>query len=79
VSRRVLEGEAEVESIPERRPQERPDMTPGSKPEGAAGEILVWRCKVCGYLCAREAPPETCPICKVGRERFELFNLERGP
>jgi ABC-type ATPase with predicted acetyltransferase domain len=22
----------------------------------------VWRCKVCGYLCARDGPPEVCPI-----------------
>ena len=33
----------------------------------------VWRCKVCGYLCAREHPPEVCPICKVPKERFERF------
>jgi len=43
-----------------------------------AGEIRVWRCKVCGYLCARTEPPEVCPICKVGRERFEPFPLETG-
>jgi ferredoxin-thioredoxin reductase catalytic subunit len=35
--------------------------------------LPVWRCTVCGYLCAREAPPEVCPICKVGKERFERF------
>lgn len=33
----------------------------------------VWRCKVCGYLCAREGPPEVCPICKAKKERFERF------
>ncbi|MGL6297544.1 MAG: ferredoxin-thioredoxin reductase catalytic domain-containing protein [Methanobacteriaceae archaeon] len=33
----------------------------------------VWRCKVCGYLCAREKPPATCPICKVDEKRFEKF------
>jgi rubrerythrin len=33
----------------------------------------VWRCTVCGYLCAREHPPEICPICKVKKERFERF------
>jgi len=33
----------------------------------------VWRCTVCGYLCAREQPPEICPICKVKKERFERF------
>lgn len=34
----------------------------------------VWRCKVCGYLCARENPPELCPICKATKERFERFS-----
>jgi ferredoxin-thioredoxin reductase catalytic chain len=33
----------------------------------------VWRCKVCGYLCARDGPPEVCPICKAKKERFERF------
>lgn len=33
----------------------------------------VWRCKVCGYLCARDEPPDICPICKVTKDRFELF------
>lgn len=33
----------------------------------------VWRCKVCGYLCARESAPETCPICHVDKDRFEKF------
>jgi ferredoxin-thioredoxin reductase catalytic chain len=47
---------------------------PGEEPAGAsAGEIRVWRCRVCGYLCAREQPPERCPICKASSERFELF------
>lgn len=38
-------------------------------------EMQVWRCKVCGYLCARRDPPEICPICKVTRDRFEPFPL----
>lgn len=33
----------------------------------------VWRCQVCGYLCARDQAPDTCPICGVGKERFEKF------
>jgi ferredoxin-thioredoxin reductase catalytic chain len=28
---------------------------------------------VCGYLCAREEPPGTCPICKAEKDRFERF------
>jgi ferredoxin-thioredoxin reductase catalytic chain len=39
----------------------------------AALPLPVWRCKVCGYLCARESPPEVCPICKAKKERFEKF------
>jgi ferredoxin-thioredoxin reductase catalytic chain len=27
----------------------------------------VWRCKVCGYLCARDEPPGLCPVCKAGK------------
>ena len=33
----------------------------------------VWRCKVCGYLCAREHPPGKCPVCKADKDRFERF------
>jgi ferredoxin-thioredoxin reductase catalytic subunit/predicted Zn-ribbon and HTH transcriptional regulator len=33
----------------------------------------VWRCRVCGYLCAREEPPGVCPICKAKKDRFERF------
>lgn len=33
----------------------------------------VWRCSVCGYLCANNHPPGKCPICKVGKERFKRF------
>jgi len=36
-------------------------------------KLSVWRCKVCGYLCARESPPEKCPICGVEHDRFERF------
>lgn len=50
-----------------------------SQPErerGAArSPLLVWRCKVCGYLCARDRPPAVCPICKAERDRFEEFPL----
>jgi rubrerythrin len=35
--------------------------------------LPVWRCRVCGYLCARDDPPELCPICKAKKERFERF------
>lgn len=37
------------------------------------GDYPVWRCKVCGYLCARDEPPHKCPICKADQDRFETF------
>ncbi len=37
----------------------------------------VWRCRVCGYLCAREEPPESCPICHAKKDRFETFTCHR--
>lgn len=75
VSDAVVSGEADVSSIPERRPSGGGDPA-GSNvshdaPEGLA--FPVWRCGVCGYLCAREEPPETCPVCKVKRDRFRRF------
>jgi ferredoxin-thioredoxin reductase catalytic subunit len=76
VSLGAAEGRIKIASIPERRPlpgqrqktkAETPTMTPGSLP------LPVWRCKVCGYLCARDGPPEICPICKAKKDRFERF------
>lgn len=77
VSSEVLEGHRAVQPIPERRrpegqrPQERPVQLPPPLP--GALRLPVWRCRVCGYLCARESPPEVCPICKAKQERFERF------
>jgi ferredoxin-thioredoxin reductase catalytic chain len=77
VSDEVLEGQREVQSIPERRPPggERPQDSPAHAPQqpGAESSLPVWRCRVCGYLCAREKPPGVCPICKAKRDRFERF------
>lgn len=76
VSQAVLNGKRELGSIPERRPlpEERKRAKPKSLPEGISSLPLpVWRCKVCGYLCARDEPPEVCPICKAKKERFEKF------
>jgi ferredoxin-thioredoxin reductase catalytic subunit len=76
VSQSVLKGEEKLGSIPERRPssEERKRAKPKSMAESISSLPLpVWRCKVCGYLCAREDPPEVCPICKAKKERFERF------
>ena len=80
VSTDVLEGKKAVGSIPERRPpeQERKRLKEeASKPKaqwvGQPISLPVWRCKVCGYLCARDGPPEICPVCKAKKDRFEKF------
>jgi ferredoxin-thioredoxin reductase catalytic chain len=69
VSDEVLAGKQEVRPVPERRPPEgQRAPAPGSEPA-----LPVWRCRVCGYLCAREQPPGVCPICKAKQDRFERF------
>jgi ferredoxin-thioredoxin reductase catalytic chain len=76
VSDQVLSGKRKLTSIPERRPAE-PNAQQGaaqSTKMNAPG-LAIWRCRVCGYLCARESPPDTCPICKAKKERFERLNL----
>jgi ferredoxin-thioredoxin reductase catalytic subunit len=73
VSKDIVDDKAEAGAIPERRPAKREDR-PQFRAKAAAGPGAgVWRCRVCGYLCAREAPPEVCPICKAAKDRFEPF------
>ncbi|HTP57862.1 MAG TPA: ferredoxin-thioredoxin reductase catalytic domain-containing protein, partial [Spirochaetia bacterium] len=88
VSQDVVDGRKKATRIPERRPAERDseaavaseptgEPTLDSAPEPAPSPqnlgFPVWRCRVCGYLCARAQPPAVCPICKAKRERFERF------
>lgn len=75
VSEAVSDGREELRPVPERRPDAAPPSeTPGDG-KLSHGELdhPVWRCRVCGYLCAREEPPERCPICKASKDRFERF------
>jgi ferredoxin-thioredoxin reductase catalytic subunit len=83
VSEAVHSGEKKVSSIPERRPPEAErkktarsrEKAEGARRSGSLAELSqpVWRCKVCGYLCARGEPPDVCPICKAKKNRFERF------
>jgi ferredoxin-thioredoxin reductase catalytic chain len=76
VSTTVLNGEVPVRSIPERRPT-RSERTAGRRENVEKVPVTlrypVWRCRVCGYLCAAKNPPLTCPICKASQDRFERF------
>lgn len=77
----VLSGKRKLKSVPERRHVG--GRQPAQQPEEDVHDLEqvhikglpypVWRCKVCGYLCARPQPPEICPICKVTKDRFEKF------
>jgi rubrerythrin len=62
--------------VPERRGA-RPQPADEEEDEELVGftrsGIPVWRCKVCGYLCARPQPPLKCPVCKADKDRFERF------
>jgi len=83
VSADAANGKKTINSIPERRPnieerrkiQEMKEMkeAKGKNEQTALPKLPIWRCKVCGYLCAREEPPDICPICKVTKDRFERF------
>jgi ferredoxin-thioredoxin reductase catalytic subunit len=77
VAQDVLEGQRQVASIPERRPpaSQRREVQSVFIGSALAGKLSqpVWRCKVCGYLCARGDPPDICPICKAKQDRFERF------
>jgi ferredoxin-thioredoxin reductase catalytic subunit len=78
VSNAIAHGEKQAAPVPERRPPR------SLRKKGAAVQTVpatpgpffplpVWRCRVCGYLCAREQPPGICPICKATKDRFERF------
>jgi ferredoxin-thioredoxin reductase catalytic subunit len=88
VSDAVRDGEQALTPIPERRPPEEvregsgETTAPSVETEEEHDEVLVgftwkgipvWRCKVCGYLCARPRPPLKCPVCKADQDRFERF------
>ncbi|MBN1799796.1 MAG: hypothetical protein JW822_14560 [Spirochaetales bacterium] len=76
VSKPAVRGKIAIKPIPERRPpkkQRRQFMKTSNSREVNDLSYPVWRCKVCGYLCARNNPPEVCPVCKAKKERFERF------
>ena len=81
VNEEISRGKRPAKPIPERRKTKKPggDNSPGK--DGSPGSCSplgsipypIFRCKVCGYLCARNQPPGRCPICGVTKERFEAF------
>lgn len=74
VSKQIYTEKGAIRSIPERRPskEERDRMT-NENPECCNLDYPVWRCDVCGYICARDEAPDVCPICGVPKDRFHRF------
>jgi ferredoxin-thioredoxin reductase catalytic chain len=65
-----------LQPVPERRPplSVREKQSENSvSPVAGSLSYPVWRCRVCGYLCARNEPPLVCPVCKATKDRFERF------
>lgn len=76
VSEEILKGERNTGSTPERRPTSEKRIKLKHEAEVISElPFPVWRCRVCGYLCAREKPPGVCPICKAKQERFQIFQI----
>lgn len=77
VSYDAAHGKKTISSIADRRPnaEERKKMKEikEKKEQTTLPKLPIWRCTVCGYLCAREEAPDICPICKVTKDRFEKF------
>ena len=76
VSDKASKGEVQIKPVPERRPPPGKRIIPKADASISlfpSSKIPVWRCKVCGYLCAREDAPDICPICKAKKDRFEKF------
>ncbi len=69
-----MNGTKELTSIPERRSKDNKNhIKKNLTKESLKLSKPIWRCKVCGYLCGRDKPPEICPICKAKKDRFEVF------
>lgn len=41
--------------------------------------VRTWKCEVCGYVHEGPEPPETCPVCGVGKEMFSPLEFAPEP
>lgn len=76
VSAEVAGNIRKLKPVPDRRFADREKPAQRSPEHGVLEQKLAYpvlRCRVCGYLCAREKAPGVCPICKADSERFERF------
>lgn len=53
-------------------PPKASSFVPSEKKEESKGP--KWRCTVCGHIHEGEEPPEKCPVCGQGKEKFEKIS-----
>ena len=72
---RSLTKKQSLSPVPERRPPRSERKSSEAIHITGPGSLSypVWRCRVCGYLCARDEAPLVCPVCKAKKDRFERF------
>jgi len=77
VSQKLIDEKGKIKPIPERRLSQemRLKMAKGKENESNLTNLSypIWRCQVCGYICARTEAPQVCPICGATHERFEIL------
>ncbi len=74
VDEEIKSGKKKVLPIPDRRfNRDKEKIDNKNRIENIDLKYPIWRCKVCGYLCARDNPPAVCPVCKAKKDRFEIL------
>ena len=75
VTQQCIDAGGPQSQVPERRPplEQRKQTQKSLNAKTTSLDYPIWRCSVCGYLCANTHAPAVCPICKAKKERFELF------
>ena len=77
VTKKVFDEKIPTKPVPERRPKKEIRINQKNMENEKIAEgklpLPVWRCRVCGYICAREDAPDICPICGATHDRFVKF------
>ena len=80
VNKEIYNGKQSLKPIPDRRETQdskgetmTENLDNNDQKINAKKEMPIWRCPVCGYLCAKKDAPLVCPICGATHDRFERF------
>ena len=41
--------------------------------------MKAWKCTVCNYIHKEDTPPEKCPVCGVGKDKFIEIEIDEEP